>query len=119
MKNEEIEGIQASWRHGRSEQYIEVNPEPIEPKIFFNPSIADMLSNPQCMIQKMNNGIYLDDDDEQCKDSWNTDIQDDFTEFDLKLKKPQTVSEPVPATNQESDKDTKEPKGDDTDASDD
>lgn len=68
-------------RHPRTATFMEFNPEPIEPKNFFNPSIEEMLNNPQCMIQKYT-PVYLEDSTDNVPDNWNDDVQNYFSEFD-------------------------------------
>lgn len=84
-------------RHPRSQEFLEVNPEPIEPKRFFNPSIQDMLTNPQCMIQPLP-CTYLEDEPENIPDAWNDDIQNYYDQF---APKPKSVKEMPTATNYE------------------
>lgn len=98
------------WNKPIDEKYLEVNPEPIEPKKFYNPSIEDMLNNPQCMIQYSKDPVYLDDD-EDFPDNFDNDIQD-IINTPLSTEKPVKPSEAVPATD-EKDDDAKEEQSDD------
>lgn len=85
-------------RHPRTDTFMEFNPEPIEPKNFFNPSIQDMLNNPQCIIQKFN-PVYLDDEPENVPDNWNDDVQNIYEYNEEKPKQKKTESADHTATN--------------------